>query len=462
MPQQQNTAAQQQASSRRHFLAQTAAGAVASATLSSAGSARAAGANERLRVGVIGLGGQGSVHLRSLLGLRNVEVAYLCDPDKNRLGRAAEQVRRAEQGRAAQSVADLRKVLDDPSLDAVTIATPDHWHAPAAILAIQAGKHVYVEKPCSHNIREGRLLLEAAGQHNKVVQHGTQTRSSAAVAQAVQMLREGVIGEVYLAKAWNVQKRRNIGHGKPSQAPKHLDYHLWIGPAQMTPFYSNRLHYNWHWFYNTGTGDIGNDGVHELDYALWGLGVSTHPSRISALGGKYFFNDDQEFPDTMQVAYEWPGDGTPGGRKMLVFEMRLWSTNYPENVDNGVEYLGTKGRMFLSKRGKCQVFAEWNKPQQVNLQQPISSSVASHLEDFLDCIRSGGVPKADIAIAHRSATVAHLGNIATRLGQTLQFDPQKERFEDQQANHLLSRVYRDQHPDQVQQPSNHWAVPQGV
>ena len=238
----------------------------------------------------------------------------------------------------------------------VVVATPDHWHAPAAILACEAGKHVYVEKPQSHNLRESRLLLDAAQRNKVVVQHGTQSRSDPLVAGAVQMLREGVIGDVLVAKAWNVQQRGNIGHEQPSDPPAGLDYDMWVGPAEFVPFQKNRFHYQWHWWHNFGTGDIGNDGTHEIDYARWGLGVSGLPTTVTALGGKYFFDDDQEFPDTASCAFEWPGDGQAGSRRQLIFEMRLWSTNYPFNCDSGAEFYGTAGRMLLSKRGKVEVY----------------------------------------------------------------------------------------------------------
>jgi predicted dehydrogenase len=220
--------------------------------------------------------------------------------------------RRRRSSGAKHAVSDLRRVLDDSSVDAVVVATPDHWHAPAAIMACEAGKHVYVEKPCSHNHRESRLLLDAARRNNVVVQHGTQSRSNELIAGAVQMLREGVIGDVLVAKAWNVQPRGNIGHKTPSDPPPGVDYDAWVGPAVFLPYQENRFHYNWHWWYNFGTGDIGNDGTHEIDYARWGLGVEGLPSTVTGLGGKYFHDDDQEYPDTTTSVFEWPGDGAVG------------------------------------------------------------------------------------------------------------------------------------------------------
>ncbi len=284
---------------------------------------------DTVRVAIIGVGPQGLGHVRKYVDLPNVEVVSICDVDEARLAAALKIAPKAK------GVADMRTLFDDPSIDAVSIATPDHWHAPAAILACEAGKHVYVEKPCCHNFHEGRLLIQAAKKHRRVVQHGTQQRSNMMTANAIQMLREGIIGDVLVAKAWNVQRRNNIGREKPSSPPPNFDYDLWIGPAPMVPFQKNRHHYSWHWWYDFGTGDLGNDGVHELDYARWGLGVTQLPNRVFAVGGKYYFDDDQQFPDTQMAVFEFDGDGTFGSKRQLIFEMRLWSKNYPFNADSG-------------------------------------------------------------------------------------------------------------------------------
>ncbi|NQU22595.1 MAG: Gfo/Idh/MocA family oxidoreductase, partial [Candidatus Nealsonbacteria bacterium] len=243
---------------RRSFLKKTA----AAATFGLAATGRAAGANERVVVGLIGCGGRGP-GVAAAMG----NVGFVCDPDAKRAAAAAKKFNVAS-GRA---VTDMRRIFDDKSVDAVIVATPDHWHAPAAIAACEAGKHVYVEKPSSHNFRESRLLLDAARRNDVVVQHGTQSRSNPLIVGAMQMLREGVIGDVLVAKAWNVQRRRNIGHQQPSDPPDGVDYDTWVGPAQFVPFQRNRFHYDWHWWYNFGTGDVGNDGTHEIDYARWGL-----------------------------------------------------------------------------------------------------------------------------------------------------------------------------------------------
>jgi predicted dehydrogenase len=342
--------------------------------------------------------------------------------------------------------------LDDKSIAAVVIAAPDHWHAPAAILACQAGKHVYVEKPCSHNFRESQLLLTAARKNNVVVQHGTQQRSRPFTIEAINMLREGVIGEVLMAKAWNVQRRDTIGRVKPTAAPQQLDYDLYVGPAEMTPFQSNRFHENWRWWYNFGTGDLGNDGAHELDYARWGLGVDTLPSKVAAIGGKYFHDDDRQFPDTATCVFEYPGSGSGGASKQLIFEMRLWSKNYPHNCDSGVEYYGTGGTMMLSKRGKLLVFDEGNRLQQSIRPEP--QEQLEHFDNFLSAIRDGVRPSADILEGHRSVALAHLANVVIRTGRSLTFDPAAECIvDDADAQALLSRKYRAE---------GHWAIPAGT
>ncbi len=428
--------------SRRVFLASAASG--VAATMASR-RARAAGSAERIRVGVIGGGNQAKQHLRSLSQLKDVEIVYVCDIDARRLAECESLAK------GAKGVPDMRRIFEDGTVDAVTIATPDHWHTPAALLAMEAGKHVYVEKPCSHNIREGQFLAEAAKRHGRVVAHGTQSRSNLGFQEAIKMLRGGAIGDVLIAKCWNWQRRKDIGHAAPSNPPQGVDYDAWVGPAEWLPFQANRFHYDWHWWFNFGCGDMGNDGIHEVDYALWGLGVDTHPATVSAVGGKYYFDDDQQFPDTQQVTMEWPGDGKPGSQRMLIFEQRLWSQSYPFNVDSGAEYFGTKGRMLLSKRGKFDVWGDDNKRLDVALQHNPKADVVDNQRNWIDCIKSGKAPHASIDVGRRTADVVHLGNLATRLGRTLHFDAKTGAFvDDAEADGFLSRTYR---------ADGHWGVP---
>lgn len=422
---------------RRTFLKHAGAGLALAA---SAPSLRAAGANEDVRLGLIGCGIRGKSFYPY--------VSYVCDPDERRLATAVEKSGVS----SSQATTDFRRILDDPSIDAVVIATPDHWHAPAAILACEAGKHVYVEKPVSHNFRESQLLQQAAERAGVVVQHGTQQRSNPFIAEAVQMVHEGQIGDVLVAKAWNVQKRDNIGFASPTPPPAEVDYEQWVGPAEYVPFQKNRFHTDWHWWYNFGTGDIGNDGTHEIDYARWGLGLETLPSRITGLGGKYYFDDQQQFPDTATCVFEYPGEGSVGDKRQLIFELRLWSTNYPINTDSGVEFYGTKGQMTLSKRGKLRVLDADNKL--VVNERAEKQAGFPHLQNFLEAVRGNAKLAADLRTAHLSVGLVHLANIALRTERTLNFDPDKEAIVgDDQASQLLTRQYRE---------SGHWAIPKNV
>jgi len=428
---------------RREFLKISSAAAIAATAVQRSARA-AADANSQIVVGLIGCGGRGSHDAGLFKNTPNVELAYVADVDANRRASVAKSLGVASD----RALDDMRRLLDQKSVDAVIVATPDHWHSPAAILACDAGKHVYVEKPISHNIREGRLLVNASQRNRTFVQHGTQSRSTRMMIEAVQMLRDGIIGDVYSAKCWNIQRRGTIGRGQDTDPPAGFDYDNWVGPAPMIPYRTNRVHNRWSWWYHFGTGDMGNDGVHDIDYTRWGLGVETHPSKIVALGGKYFFDDDQEFPDTQQVTFEYPGDGKPGKRRMLIYEQRLWSTNYPYNCDSGAEFYGTKGQMFLSRRGKVQVFGDGNKPVEVKIPLEAQNDVA-HVKNFCDAIRDGAKLNADALIGHLSASLCHLGNIATRLGRSLNFDPQGEQIiGDEEANALVRRQYRD-----------HWGTP---
>jgi predicted dehydrogenase len=424
---------------RRRFM-QT--GTLAASALSFS-SLHAQGANRKLRIGLIGPGGMGTSHLKYLAKNPEVELAWVCDVDARRLETAAKSAHELG-GHAPKSTKDMREVLGDKRVDAVFIATPDHWHAPATLLALDAGKHVYVEKPCSHNLREGRLMLDAARRTKRVVQVGTQSRSTEHVMTAMQKLRDGAIGEIISVKVWNSQFRGNIGHVSPSDPPAELDYDTWLGPAPKTPYQSNFHPAKWRWFHSFGEGDIGNDGVHDLDIGRWGLGVDTHPTRICALGGKFFHDDDQQWPDTQTVIFEYHLDG--GKKKLLTYEQRLWSDYHQEGFENGDAFYGTNGYMLLGKSGGWRLYDKKDKLREEGKGSP---DLAAHHRDFLECIRDGGTPHADIHEGHLSAGLCHLGNIATRLGRTLTFDSKTERFTgDDEANGMLTREYRE-----------HWGTP---
>jgi predicted dehydrogenase len=432
---------------RRNFLNQSA-GFVTAAALASAAKLGLAAQDNPMNVALIGPGGMGTAHLNLLAVRKDLRVKYVCDPDANRAASAAKVVE--QNGGAAKAVKDMREVFDDKSIEAVWIATPDHWHSPAAILAVEAGKHVYVEKPVSHNIREGRLLLEAARRNKKVVQVGTQSRSTPTVARAIEIVKSGEIGDVLVAKAWNSQQRGSIGHQQPSEPPAYLDFDLWLGPAPQRPYQSNLLPGVWRWWYDFGCGDIGNDGVHDIDVARWGLGVTTPPSTVSGLGSKFFFDDDQQFPDTQYCVFEWPGDGKPGNKRQLIFEQRDWSPYKQEGYENGAAFYGTKGYVLLGHSTGFKVFGPRDKPGETGSG---GVDLPAHHQNFLDCIKSGGRPAADIEEGHLSAQLVHLANIACRVQRTLHFDPQTEQIKnDEEANKLVRRQYRE----------GHWAVPKGV
>ena len=404
---------------------------------------RSIGATEvKHKVALIGCGGRAGTHRDEFKKI--AEIAWVCDPDKQRLAQFEKET-------GAKGTTDLRRILDDKEVQAVVISTPDHWHAPAAIMACNAGKHVYVEKPCSHNFVEGAKLLEAARKNNVVVQHGTQSRSNRLVVDAIQMIKEGAIGDVLMAKAWNVQRRANIGKSAPSAVPEHVDYDTWVGPASFIPYQENRFHYSWHWWHNFGTGDIGNDGAHEIDIARWGLGVEGFPTSAAAIGGKYYFDDDQQFPDHATCVFEWPGDGQVGHRRQLMFEMRIWSKNYPYNCDCGIEFHGTRGMLMVSKRGKLMLWSEDNKVVEDPKPKEVIALPSSHQADFLQSIETGKRPSADIEIGHHSTALIHLANIAVRTGVQLAFDPKTQSItNDVQANAMLGRSYREQ---------GHWSIP---
>lgn len=425
---------------RRDFFKQSASATAGVAALAwNTAPPAAHGANDRIALGVIGMS-RGRV-LAKEFAAHGVKIAYVCDVDAGRLARAQK-----ESG-AEQAVGDLRRILDDPAVDAVAVAAPDHWHASAAILACEAGKHVYVEKPCAHNIREGRLMIEAARRTGRVMAVGSQSRSTTVLKNGIQSLREGAIGEVLVAKAWNSQRRNDIGRMKPSDPPDGFDYDLWVGPAPMRPFQANCHHYTWHWWYDFGTGDAGNDGIHELDIARWGLGDPNHPTHISGHGAKMFFDDDQQFPDTQYVAFEYPTAENGGKGKLLIYEHRIWSPYVQEEHENGNAFYGTEGYMILSKMGGWKLYGPKNE---LLKQEDGWYSMPEHTADFLAAIRTGKKPNAGIEIGHQSAVLIHLANILARNERReLVFDPVGEQFVDNaEANALIRRTYRE----------GHWAV----
>ena len=429
---------------RRTFLKAAGAAAVSLATTHSL----AAAEQRKVVLGFIGPGGMGMHHIKQLCKRTDVEIAHVCDVDQNRLANAAKEIESATK-RAPKTVKDMREVFDDRKVEAVFIATPDHWHVPASILALDAGKHVYVEKPVSHNIREGRLLADAVKRSGKCLQIGTQSRSTATVIEGLDHLKKGDIGEVLAVKAWNSQLRRNIGKSKPGKPPAYLDFDLWLGPVPEIAYRSNMLPGIWRWWKEFGCGDIGNDGVHDIDVALWGMGVTTHPNRVTCLGGKYFFDDDQHWPDTQYAIFEYDMGG--GKKKMLTYEQRIWSPYVQEGYENGAAFYGTKGMLIIGHSEGWKLYGPRNK---LIAEKAGKVTLPVHHTNFLDCVRGEQkVLNADVLSGHLAATICHLSNIAMTAGRTLTFDPKTETFpEYREANAMVKRQYRE----------GHWATPKGV
>ncbi len=392
--------------------------------------------SERVRIAVIGLRSRGLDHTRLFAKDKGVEVVAVCDVDDAMFARPIKAAESAG-AKAPRTEKDFRRLLDDKSIDAVTVAAPDHWHGLMTVMACQAGKDVYVEKPASHNIVEGRRMVEAARKYARVVQVGTQRRSSPWVAEAVEKVKGGAVGKVGMARAWIHQKRPNIGHGKPGPVPPGVDYAMWQGPAPDRPFYANRFHYNWHWFWNWSTGELGNNGIHGVDVARWGLGVNAPISVVSG-GGKFVFDDDQEVPDTQITTWAFPDS-------CLVYEHRMWSNHPTEGSGFGIAFYGDKATLIVSEKGWHIEDGDGSKSK------PGPDGQDLHVRNFLDCIKSREKPNADIEIGHNSTRLCHLGNIAFRVGKKLNFDADRETFRDSQADALLTREYssRFEMPSQV-------------
>ncbi len=400
------------------------------------------GANDRLRVAVIGINGRGKDHISGFMKQDNVEVATICDVDKVVL-QAGAKAFEEKYGKKVATEEDLRSVYDDKSIDAVSIATPNHWHALAAIWACQAGKDVYVEKPGCHNLFEGRKLVEAATKYNRIVQHGVQLRSSVAIQEAIKHLRDGLIGKVYMARGIVYKWRADIGNLGKSPVPDGLNWDMWQGPAEVRDFSKNYVHYNWHWFWDYGNGDIGNQGIHETDLCMWGLDVGL-PETITSAGGKYLWNDCKETPEVLTSTYSYPKEG-----KVIQFEVRPWMTNKEDGVEIGNIFYGDKGYMVINGYSDYKTFLGKNREP-----GPARNAGGDHYQNFVEAVRAKDkkILNGPVETAHLAASIAHLGNISYRLGRTLHFDPTKEIFiGDKEANTMLTRKYRSPYivPDKV-------------
>ncbi|KAB7733164.1 twin-arginine translocation signal domain-containing protein [Rudanella paleaurantiibacter] len=418
--------------SRRKFIQTTALG-TAALGLPTLIPSSAFGANDRLRVAVIGINGRGQDHISGFSKLENVEVATLCDVDNVVLQKSATEFE-TKYKRKVKTEQDLRRVYEDKDIDAVSIATPNHWHALATIWACQAGKDVYVEKPACHNLFEGRKLVEAANKYNRIVQHGVQLRSSVAIQEAIKHLRDGLIGKVYMARGTVYKWRPDIGNLGNSPVPDGLNWDLWQGPAQTRPFSKNYVHYNWHWFWDYGNGDIGNQGIHETDLCMWGLDVGL-PEVITSAGGKFLWNDCKETPEVLTSTYHYPKQG-----KVIQFEVRPWMTNKEDGVEVGNIFYGDKGYMVINGYADYKTYLGRNREP-----GPARNAGGDHYKNFVDAVRARDkkLLNGPIETGHLASSLAHLGNISYRLGRTLHFDPQKEVFvNDKEANAMLTRKYR--------------------
>lgn len=413
---------------RRHFVMHSTAAAAGTALWNLRSLAEEAPSN-RVVVGVMGLS-RGRALAGSFAKQSGVVVKYCCDVDKERAESGAKLVEGVT-GKAAEPISDFRRILDDKEVDVLICAAPNHWHGPATISGVAAGKHVYVEKPCCHNPREGELMIEAARKYKRAVQMGSQRRSSPGTIEAIRKLHEGKIGRVYLARSWYTNQRGSIGHGKAVAPPTTLDYELWQGPAPRRPYQDNVVPYNWHWFWHWGNGELGNNGVHTIDLCRWGLDVE-YPIRATSSGGRYHFEDDQETPDTHTVCFDFEG------RKSLVWEGR--SCN--KHRSGFVTFYGTEGTLELEGNGGYTIYDASDKI--VDKATSASQGDIEHIVNFLDAIRNDKplALNAEIEKGHRSTLLCHLGNIAQRVGRTLHCDPRNGHIQnDEPAMKLWRREY---------------------
>ncbi|WP_026951668.1 Gfo/Idh/MocA family protein [Algoriphagus mannitolivorans] len=399
---------------------------------------------EKYRLAVIGVNSRGSQHIQALAKIPNVEIAYICDVDSRALENGISLAVKSGSAKPPVGLKDFQKALEDKSLDAVTIAMPDHWHTPAALLAMQAGKHVYIEKPGSHNPAEAELLTEATQKYGKVVQMGNQRRSWPRVQEAMKELHSGAIGRVYYARAWYTNTRKSIGYGKTAPVPDWLDFELWQGPAPRSEFKDNLIHYNWHWFWHWGTGEIVNNGVHFLDLARWGLKVD-YPTKCYSSGGRYHFQDDWQTPDTQIASYDF-GDG-----KSILWEGRSCNARDINEMGSGVSFHGENGTLELLNNS-YKIFDNSNKL--VKSAEPTSNTVVDqrgagfdmdidHFTNFINAIDHGESLISPYPEIKKSVLLCHLGNISYQTGRSLEINSQTGRIEnDAEAMKLWGRTYQ--------------------
>ncbi len=433
--------------SRRSFLKKTAAAGSVAIVAPTIISASAFGANDRINAAVLGVHGRGKSHIKSLMVQKNVQITTLCDPDMPLLKERQKSFKETYNKDVALEQ-DLRRVLDDKDIDVVSIAMPNHWHALATIWACQAGKDVYVEKPGSHNIWEGRKMVEAASKYDRIVQHGVQLRSSPAINEAIGLMRDGYIGRVYMSRGLVFRWRGDIGDKGFSPVPDGLDYDLWTGPAPKQPFSRNLVHYNWHWHWDYGNGDVGNQGIHETDLCMWGLDVGL-PTKITSMGGKFLWNDSKEVPEVLTSIYKYPDED-----KIIQFEVRPWCTNTEEGATVGNIFYGDKGILVVDGYDKYKTYlgkdrtpgksGEDGGPSATGIDRG-AGGTDGHFANFIEAVRKHDktILNGPVETAHLASGLAHLGNIAYRLDRVLTFNPNSETFvNDPEADEMLTRNYR--------------------
>ncbi|MBM1104768.1 Gfo/Idh/MocA family oxidoreductase [Aurantibacter crassamenti] len=434
-------------STRRSFIKKTAVASSAVITAPTIISASVFGANDRINAAVLGVNGRGKSHIKSLMVQDNVQITHLCDPDMNLL-RDRQKSFKETYKKDVSLEQDLRKIMDNKDIDVVSIASPNHWHALSVIWACQAGKDVYVEKPGSHNIWEGRKMVEAAHKYNRIVQHGVQLRSSPAINEAIELMRDGYIGRVYMARGLVFRWRDDIGDQGFSPVPKGIDYDLWTGPAQKRPFTKNLVHYNWHWHWDYGNGDVGNQGIHETDLCMWGLDVGL-PTKITSMGGKFLWDDCKEVPEVLTSVYNYPEE-----RKIIQFEVRPWCTNTEGGASVGNIFYGDKGILVVDGYDKYTTYlgkdrtpgksGEDGGPSGSEMDRG-AGGTDGHFANFIEAVRKrdSTILNGPVETAHLSSGLAHLGNIAYRLDRVLTFNPKSESFiGDAEADTMLRRNYR--------------------
>ena len=412
-------------SNRRHFLKCAAAAGGFAATFVISGtkaSGRVLGANDRVRIAVAGINGRGQAHMQGYSDIKNVEIAYLVDPDSRLFAPRSRWVK-DRAGNMPKCEQDLRKVLDDKDLDAVSIATPNYWHSLLGIWSCQAGKDVYVEKPCSHNVFEGRKLVEAAKKYDRIVQHGTQNRSDPYWARQVAAVHSGRYGKLLLAYGYASKPRHSIGFKQPKQPPKELNYDIWLGPAPQQPYHENIVHYNWHWFWDFGNGEIGNQGVHQMDVARWAMPEGAAPKSVISLGGRFGYKDQGQTPNTQLTIFDF------GGPK-LIFEDRGLVEGNTIKVTNEFHMEGG-----IIKDDKF--FAKGKQEGEPLKDVEFTIHPGGAFGNFIDCVRSRKADKlnAPILEGHLSAMLCHLGNASYRLGKEVSFSQETKASADDKAAH---------------------------